>query len=322
MPYSIASQSAFLRNYDTVLMGMPDTVLSPRDSFKKLLERHRESGVDLSLGVYAADHRNRGGFITFDPISGEVRSHVDKTSDGFPSDAWNAWAIAAWSRCFLDFLCNEVKQNRGARRREFLFGEIIDAAIAHSSVSVHAHLINEEYGSYWDLGDPARYFEFLRKRASLDGRLPGEGAILKQGNLARSFFISYPSTDRVYAQNLAAMLKAYGARVLIDVDDVQGSVPIDTEIGDLMGQSSDYILLLSSAALQSEWVRAELSYARMNGKLKTHIVRRGDLEESEANADDLGRFRESLHRWIEARDGSVEPAAKEILDVRDNERAR
>jgi hypothetical protein len=57
MPYTIASQREYLQRYDTILMGMPDTVIDPADAFKRLLDLHQQLAADLTLGLFHANDR-------------------------------------------------------------------------------------------------------------------------------------------------------------------------------------------------------------------------------------------------------------------------
>jgi|ERR1019366_6916397 hypothetical protein len=96
MPYTIDSVFEQLRDFDYVMMGMPDTVIEPVDSFLRALNLLQERRADLALGLYRTDVRNRGGYIEFDHNSKRVLTHIDKTSAKFPDNADNAWAITCW----------------------------------------------------------------------------------------------------------------------------------------------------------------------------------------------------------------------------------
>src|ERR1044071_2586044 len=87
MPVGIDCIRDQLVHYEFVLMGMPDTVIEPQNSFSLLLNLLKDRGADLALGVFRTDRRNKGGYIVFDETTKEVTSHVDKERPGFPDDA-------------------------------------------------------------------------------------------------------------------------------------------------------------------------------------------------------------------------------------------
>lgn len=169
MPYTIDSVFEQLRDFEYVMMGMPDTVIEPEDSFLRVHNLLREQRADLALGLYRTDVRNRGGYIEFDQSTKRVLSHTDKTSAKFPSDADNSWAIVCWNKDFTAYL-HELVQRRShpkilssyGQRKELLFGDIIDAAIEDQSVQVVADFMDEQRGFYWDITEPEKYFQLLR----------------------------------------------------------------------------------------------------------------------------------------------------------------
>jgi glucose-1-phosphate thymidylyltransferase len=321
MPYTIASQREYLHRYDTILMGMPDTVIDPADAFKRLLDLHQQLAADLTLGLFHANDRNPGGYILADKKTHLVHRHVDKTSARYPADANNAWAIAAWSTQFTRLLCDIVDERDVNPSEELLFGDIIDAAVDNQHLRVVADLIDPENGFYWDIADPEKYFELLQSGrrggpgscGALGQRVPPSSHVArrKSGRPEQpSFFISYSSVDRSYAENLKALLGAYGAETHIDTVDI-GSGPIDDQIGRMIQESSSFVLLLSQSSLQSEWVQAELSHVRFSPGYRVHVVMLEEITEDESRK--LGRFGRSQHNWIDATDGTIEKVADELL---------
>ncbi|HEX8933398.1 MAG TPA: TIR domain-containing protein, partial [Pseudonocardiaceae bacterium] len=231
--------------------------------------------ADLTLGLFHANDRNPGGYILADKKTHLVHRHVDKTSARYPADANNAWAIAAWSTQFTRLLCDIVDNRDVDPSEELLFGDIIDAAVDDQHLRVVADLIDPENGFYWDIADPEKYFELLQT-GRRGGSAGSHGALshrvsppshFARRNFGRpeqpAFFISYSSVDRSYAENLKALLGAYGAETHIDTVGM-GSGPIDAQIGRMIQQSSSFVLLLSRSSLQSDWVQAELSHVRFS----------------------------------------------------------
>jgi hypothetical protein len=189
---------------------------------------------------------------------------------------------------------------------------------------VVADLIDPKNGFYWDIADPEKYFELLQSGrrggpgscGALGQRVPPPNQVArrKPGRPEQpSFFISYSSTDRSYAENLNALLAAYGAETHIDTMDM-GSGPIDDQIGRMMEQSNSFVLLLSRSSLQSKWVQAELSHIRFSPGRPVHVVMLEEITDEESTK--LGRFGRSQHNWIDATDGTIGKVADELLAYR------
>jgi dTDP-glucose pyrophosphorylase len=322
MPYSIASQKQFLDRYDLILMGMPDTVIDPEDSFLSLIDLHHRVRADLSLGLYKIDTRNPGGIVYFNEDTNRVTRHIDKTSPDFPPDADNSWAIACWNRRFSDFMYTQVESHRRAgKRQELLFGDLIDAAVNRNGLQVVAEYINLQDGFYWDITNPAKYFELIQTghrgfvhdpsvRTYRTRSQPPSMPSMRNKLSRRVIFVSYSSTNAVFANNLTALLKARGIDIQIDSKNMH-SGPLDRQIGGMIKTSSDYVLLLSNEALRSEWVQTELAHTRMLGSHRVHIVQLEDIDDPESSR--LGQYRRSLFKWLDGRRGEVAEVVEQIL---------
>jgi hypothetical protein len=155
MPYTIDFVYEQTRDCDYVMMGMPDTVIEPANSFSIVLHLLKNHEADLALGIYKTDSRNKGGFIEFDTESKQVLSHIDKTDQEFPVNADNAWAIVCWNKKFTDYMHNYLNERLSTRpvskNKEMLFGQIIDQAISEPSLRVVADFVDKNHGFYWDI---------------------------------------------------------------------------------------------------------------------------------------------------------------------------
>jgi predicted nucleotide-binding protein len=54
-----------------------------------------------------------------------------------------------------------------------IFGDLIDGALADKMVHVVADFVDEELGFYWDISDPDKYFDLLRRYYSTGDAIPG-----------------------------------------------------------------------------------------------------------------------------------------------------
>ncbi len=169
MPYTIDFVYEQIKDFDYVMMGMPDTVIEPNNSFEILLDLIKNRKADLALGIYKTNGRNKGGFIKFSSETNRVISHIDKTYKEFPSDADNAWAIACWNVKFTHYMHNFIYENqklrtktRTSEKNELLFGNIIDQALKDPTLNVVADFVDRENGFYWDITEPEKYFDLLR----------------------------------------------------------------------------------------------------------------------------------------------------------------
>lgn len=198
MPYALDNIFEQTKDYDYVLMGLPDTVIEPANSFRAVFKLLRHLEADVALGIYRTDNRNRGGYIIFDRETKEVKRHIDKTSPAFPQDADNSWAIVCWNLKFTEYLHTLLNNKRNHRsrnpaisHRELLFGDVIDEAIMDSSVRVVADFVDEKNGFYWDITEPEKYFDLLRRYYS-----SGDASIIKEQSLnSKKIFIGHGHSD-------------------------------------------------------------------------------------------------------------------------------
>ncbi|MGQ9555782.1 MAG: sugar phosphate nucleotidyltransferase [Anaerolineae bacterium] len=130
---------------DTVLFGMPDTILQPSDAFAILLEAHNRQKADVTLGLFATDEPWRFGMVEF-AEDGRLLRCLDKPRQ---CDLHYMWGIACWGPAFTDYLASFVANNKGSA--EMLLGDAFLGA-ARAGLRVHCHPFED--GSYLDVGTP------------------------------------------------------------------------------------------------------------------------------------------------------------------------
>src|SRR5262245_11021275 len=93
-----------------------------------------------------------------------------------------------------------------------------------------------------------------------------EGEWLGGGLRVTDVFISYARYDRVAAAALAEDLRKWGVEVWWD-DDLYGGDDFHDAIRSAIDASKATIVIWSTAAVASRWVRGEADYADSLGKL-------------------------------------------------------
>lgn len=139
----------------TVVMGMPDTIVSPGNSAKQLIEHHTRSGADLSLGLFPTDKPYKFGMVKTDKES-NIIYHEDKPNH---TDATHMWGLAVWSPSFTQTL-HEYIQQTPSSEREMALGDVFDVMRDQGKLC-KAHPITD--GKYYDIGTYDDY-----KRAILE----------------------------------------------------------------------------------------------------------------------------------------------------------
>ncbi|MGQ9590680.1 MAG: nucleotidyltransferase family protein [Planctomycetota bacterium] len=159
-PYTIDQAYPFVREA-TVALGFPDIIFEPLDAYARLLERHRASEADVTLGLFPARAPETCDMVDADP-GGTVRRIEVKP----PRSALaNTWGIALWEPRFGDFLHERVARGLSGAQgaKETYVGEVVQAAI-EEGFRVEAIPVSES--PYLDIGTPEAYAEALRKYAA------------------------------------------------------------------------------------------------------------------------------------------------------------
>lgn len=129
---------------DTILFGMPDTIIEPSDCFARLLNYHQAQGVDLTLAVFPTSNPSKFGMVDIGP-DGTVRNTIDKPKE---TDLTMMWGAACWSPAFTDLLGNFLADNPYAGT-EIVLGDVFNHAI---KVGLKVHGYAFENGMYIDIG--------------------------------------------------------------------------------------------------------------------------------------------------------------------------
>jgi len=123
MPSAINLASHWMKN-DTVLFGMPDTIIEPKDSFKSLLTYHGKEKAMLTLGLFPTKNPSKFGMVDLDE-SNNITYTIDKPKH---STLENMWGCACWSPEFTELLQQFLKDN-AYDGNEIVLGDIFDYAL-------------------------------------------------------------------------------------------------------------------------------------------------------------------------------------------------
>lgn len=77
-----------------------------------------------------------------------------------------------------------------------------------------------------------------------------------------TLFLSHSTQDKDFARALQQALGALDQDVWLDSRELRGGDPLESTIRQAIAEASTYAVLVSPAALQSQWVGKELRHAR------------------------------------------------------------
>lgn len=139
----------------TVVMGMPDTIITPSDCVEQLISHHREDNTELSLGLFPTDKPHKFGMIKTDSHANIVY-HKDKPVQ---TEAKLMWGLAVWEPAFTELLHEQVQESSNSDK-EMALGDVFDVMIQQEK-TCKAYTITD--GKYYDIGTYDDY-----KRAMLE----------------------------------------------------------------------------------------------------------------------------------------------------------
>lgn len=140
----------------TVVMGMPDTIVSPSDCIKQLVEHYRKDNAELSLGLFPTDKPYKFGMVKTD-ANATITYHQDKPKH---TDATSMWGLAVWEPSFTELLHVQVR-TMPAPDKEMALGDVFDVMMQQGG-NCKAYPIVD--GTYYDIGT---YDDYKRAVAEL-----------------------------------------------------------------------------------------------------------------------------------------------------------
>jgi len=140
---------------DTVLFGMPDTILEPRNSFETLLQYHNEIQAVLTLGLFPTDNPSKFGMVDIDEDANVIYT-IDKPK---ATHLKNMWGIACWSPEFTALIDEFLNRNE-YRGKEIVLGDVFDYAL---ELKLKVKGLVFEEGQYIDIGTTTELNQALKQ---------------------------------------------------------------------------------------------------------------------------------------------------------------
>lgn len=159
MPYALNLAYQWLDGDETVLFGMPDTIINPQNAFQQLLEAHCHFSSDLTLGLFPTNTPTRFGMVAFD-ANGRMLYTVDKPER---TNLQYMWGIGCWGPKFTGFLYDQL-QSLLPTEREIVLGDMFQMAV-NAGLNVRVFLF--ESGEYIDIGVPEELVCAVRRFSML-----------------------------------------------------------------------------------------------------------------------------------------------------------
>jgi glucose-1-phosphate thymidylyltransferase len=154
MPFALDLAYPWLKG-ETVLFGMPDTIVEPKDAYVRLINHHRKAEADLTLGIFDTDTPWKFSPVRMDN-EGRVLSIVDKPKD---TQVRNTWGICCWGPRFTEMM-HQYLATLAPDRKEVVLADVFTSAL-DQGLSVRG--IHFEDGQYLDIGTAEELDTALRK---------------------------------------------------------------------------------------------------------------------------------------------------------------
>lgn len=146
MPGALDLSRAWLHEDDTVLFGMPDTIITPPDAFTRLLSYHMEKRSDITLGLFRTSTPERFGMVRRDQ-TGNLSDFVDKPTH---TDLSYMWGIGCWGAAFTQLLSEGLSGR--SDDSEPVLSEFFSFAVKRG---LRVSGLDFPDGNYLDVGTPA-----------------------------------------------------------------------------------------------------------------------------------------------------------------------
>jgi glucose-1-phosphate thymidylyltransferase len=168
VPYTLDQAYPFIAE-STVVFGFPDILFQPQDAYIKLLAKQADTGADIVLGLFSANHPHKMDMVKLD-ANGRVCKIQIKPSQ---TNLRHTWIIAVWTSTFTHFMHQYIltryktdfqgKPGRMAdEQQEVYMGDVIQAGL-ENNIRVESIIFSD--GRYTDIGTPEDLMNAIRSEA-------------------------------------------------------------------------------------------------------------------------------------------------------------
>lgn len=153
MPFALDLAYPWLRG-ELVIFGMPDTIVEPKDAFVQLVDHHRATDADLTLGIFDTKTPWKLSPVRMDE-EGRVIDNIDKPQE---TDLRNTWGICCWGPRFTELMHEYLLSATGDA--EVVMSEVFNEALRQDLSVRGLHFAS---GRYMDIGTTQELDSALRK---------------------------------------------------------------------------------------------------------------------------------------------------------------
>ena len=144
MPFALDLAFPWLRRDSVVLFGMPDTILEPQEVFVRVLDEHRKTGADVSLGLFRTETPWKFGMVRLDADNRLVENR-DKPRE---TDLEYMWGFGCWGWRFAEVM-HEFLATIPPGGKETVLSEVFEHA-QRSGLDIRGVRLDD--GRYTDIG--------------------------------------------------------------------------------------------------------------------------------------------------------------------------
>lgn len=159
-PYTVDQAFPFVQNA-LVLLGFPDILFEPQDTYVRLIEKLWASQADVVLGLFETRQPERADMVATDP-DGRVQRIVIKEAD---AGLRYAWVNAVWTPRFTHFMhayLQKALETVARLQAEYYVGNVIQAALEEG---LRVESVSFPEGAFIDIGIPENLMAALRRYA-------------------------------------------------------------------------------------------------------------------------------------------------------------
>lgn len=153
MPSAIDLAKPWIES-DTVLFGMPDTIIEPKNLFNNLKTYHEKEKSLLTLGLFPTNNPEKFGMVELD--NEDVICTIDKPKD---TKLKYMWGCACWSQEFTK-LIHKFLIEHSYSGTELVLGDVFNYAI---DLKLKVKGLIFEDGKYIDIGTTGELDQALKQ---------------------------------------------------------------------------------------------------------------------------------------------------------------